>query len=281
VKRAVLCCLVTICGCSDDGTAGGSGTDTGLTGTTSTGGDTEAGATMEMGSTGGASSSSTSGASTTTAGPLTTGDETDDGTTGGDVPHVIYVNFDGGDFSNGPDDATTNTAGVLTVPMTIAAYDGDTTMRATVLSTIEADFAPFSGGGDLTVTDVRPDAGPYTMVVITPTNFLPFPGGGVAALDCDDATPSNVAFSFTDDEDDPGVVGAVASSRLGVTFGIEPTDEPLDLSYDQVWSPGDDPSWLDQCIAPSFAQTCTTQHAVHCKNGEQNAYAALAALFGT
>ena len=273
MKRLLLPAMLAL-GCGDDGsTAQPSGTDATSSAATSSSGTDDAASSTES-STGSDSTSTSEGTTvSSTAPPITT---TDSASSGGNVDDsdVIFVNFDGGPFTLGSDDASADRSAILMGDTTIAPYAGD---RATVLNTIQADFAPF----DVTVTDQRPATGSYAMVVITPTDVLNIAGvAGVGTLDCGDEVRQNVAFAFTDEFTDPVVIGSVASSRLGSTFGIENASDPGGLSSGQVPTPGDDPAWLDMCIGLEFAAECNQEHAVHCPDGQQNAFAELTELFG-
>jgi hypothetical protein len=275
MKRSLVLWALVV-GCSDDGSANV------VTTTGATTGDSTSAAGTEGGSAGTDPSSTTTSGTTTdgttvgsTAPPLTTSASA--GSTGDnpDAPDVIYVNFDGGDFSAGMDDATADQASVLISDTTVDPYGG--TDQAQILATIAADYAPF----DVLVTDERPAMGPYAMVVITPTDVVGVPGvAGVAPLDCGDAVRNNVAFVNTTVATDALMIGSVASSRLGSTFGIENGTDSSDLSWGSLWGAGEDPSWVDSCIDVEFSPECADEHAVYCPDGQQNGFAELTDLFG-
>jgi hypothetical protein len=192
-------------------------------------------------------STSTGGASSASASGATTG-----GGGGGlsQARHVAYLSFNGGVFAPGEDDAAARSSKILERgnqpksllsgfaaaigPHPDAAQRDAIVTKATAL--ITAALAPF----DVAVTIRRPTV-PFTEVVIggAPEDVGMAAGpAGVAELDCEDASPANVAFVFADSGallislDADGAATAIASTalhELGHTWGLAHTDDPMDI----------------------------------------------------
>ena len=161
-------------------------------------------------------------------------------------PHAtgttLFVNFLGDLLTSGSDDAVHDVAqlpgATVQVPPLNAKTNAPkmTTQDVTdaIFDRLRTFYLPF----DVTLTRTRPTSGSYSMIVIGGTHAVanqPSGVAGVALLDCNNTNPSNVVFDFSDDQ--PPQFGGVVSVAItaahesGHSFGLEHTDNPLDLMY--------------------------------------------------
>ncbi len=273
--------------CSDDGapamtTVGSTTTSDSADDATSTdpAGDSsgENGSTSDEASSGElTTATATATASATDTDATTSGDDStgSSGTTGGSASAVVYLNFEGVELAQGAaDDAATNTTQISELAGTWSAIDAG--RAATVLAGIEALYAPFA----IDVTDARPAAGPYTMVVVA-AGAPPFPGaGGLALSDCDDMNPSNVAVVF----DDPVAAYStqqlinIAGFQIGVTHGLNPVEGSDDDMMTSVLGE-EERSFTAACATETDIAGCTPATAT-CDAGEQSSLEEMLARFG-
>ena len=201
----------------------------------------------------------------------TTDGGADESTGGSTASTVVYVNFDGGEFTMGADNSATNTSGAY--GGTIAPYEGD---RADVLSRIAGHFAAF----DVAVVDQRPAAGPYTMAVIGGTDQnLPYEG--IAPLDCGNTHDRDIVFTFFagppfgPSGQSSARLAALTSSAIAASFGVQHHDDPDDLA---AFDPSNEAQFLDECIALMSSQ-CPAQSDA-CGADERNSLQELLAVLG-
>ena len=138
---------------------------------------------------------------------------------------IVYVNFDGatiGDCDHYCSDAPSDRSWAIGAhfgaeEMTFAPYTSSQG-RAVVVERLMAAYAPY----DVAITTVRPDVGPYTMVVVSPTAG---PNHGVAPLDCANANPNDIAFVYnlfsSKKWSVPQQIARSAAHELGHSFGLE------------------------------------------------------------
>jgi hypothetical protein len=194
------------------------------------------------------------------------------------MPGTIFVNFDGATLNSGWDDATTNTTQMNEFVGTFAPYGNDMTKRQAVLEAVRQDWAEY----DMTVTDVRPASGQYTMNMTGPTN--PFGGGvlGIAPVDCnDEQTHSNITFAFhsAGDQFSPAITATTIGQEVAHSYGLEHVDEPGDIM--NPYNAGGDPIFNDACINIVQNIYCPNQHQAVCGSAyQQNAHQELLNLFG-
>ncbi|RMG99889.1 MAG: hypothetical protein D6705_01860 [Deltaproteobacteria bacterium] len=186
---------------------------------------------------------------------------------------TVFVNFDGVTLTEGTDDATTDTSSIA--DGTFAPYAG-TVPAEDVFAAFEAIFAPYP----VCATDVRPDEGPYAMVVVTADTSPYGPGvGELAGIDCGDGNPKSVALVFENGSVDTAAgIAARIAHAFAHTLGLEHVDEPSDVL--NVSSPGT--SFVDACsdlVGPQDP-VCGAQHEAFCPPGQQNGHAELSALGG-
>lgn len=101
---------------------------------------------------------------------------------------TLFLNFGGGSYTPGPDDATTNTA-ALDMARTLAPWTGTATSE--ILDCMEAGLAPFN----IRVTDVDPGTTPHHETVFTSDVYWYGAGAKSLATVCQAGTNS-VTFAF-------------------------------------------------------------------------------------
>ncbi len=214
------------------------------------------------------SSSSSEGGSETTDGPSEPPP---------DAAATVFLNFDGVELvESASDDATTNTTqfGFLA-----GSWSGiDPARAASIKSGVEELLAPFS----IYVTDSRPEAGPYTMVVVTLDSPDPLPPGtgGISDRDCGNTTPSNIGLVF----DSPsGPIREVVNNigfTLGGTYGLNQV-EGLGADNEIMNSfSGSRPRFFNEaCISQSDPDGCAPMTDT-CASGEQSSFEEMLARFG-
>jgi len=141
------------------------------------------------------------------------------------TPQVVYVNFDGPSIAhcNGCSDAQGNRSLVMGhlghpngfnfQPYTHAAR------KAAILNFLQTWFAPYH----VTFTTSRPAAGPYTTVVVSPSQ--PTTGSrGIAPLDCGNMNRDDIAFVYRvgDGRRFPNAqsIAKAVAHELGLSFGL-------------------------------------------------------------
>ncbi|WP_272084911.1 Ig-like domain-containing protein [Nannocystis bainbridge] len=190
---------------------------------------------------------------------------------------VFFLNYDGVSLAQGEqDDATTDTTMFAEFVADYAPY-GLGSKRDASLQAVLADWAAY----DVTITDVRPQAGAYAMSVNSPTN--PFGDGvtGASALDCDDGVASSVVLAFhgADDEFSAAAQATTISHELAHSYGLEHVAEPEEIMNPTLV--GVDASFRDECLALTGGGPLhCEQHRRFCDDGRQNAHQELLWLFG-
>lgn len=194
--------------------------------------------------------------------------------------NVFFMNYDGVTikYTGGLDDSSQNISMFQDFALNYAPY-GEGAKRAASFQALKADWAKYK----VTITDVRPPAGNYTMCVNSPTN--PFGGGvlGVAPLDCNDQLPRNVVFAYhsATDQFSATTQATTMSQEIAHAYGLEHVKEPMDIM--NPYNAGGDPSFLNQCLTLDGGGNgiiCGQQHAEFCAGSAQNSDAELLALFG-
>lgn len=196
----------------------------------------------------------------------------------GGAPGRIFLNFDGANLSSGYDDSTQNVTQISECVGNFAAY-GDGAKRDATVQAVRDDWAAYN----VTIVDVRPGSGDYTMCMVGPSN--PFGGGvlGIAPLDCDDQqTHNNITYAFhsVNDQFDASTTATTIGQEAAHSYGLEHVDEPGDIM--NPYNAGGDPSFTDQCIGiVSGGIVCGAQHTAECgAQNLQNSHQELLTLFG-
>ena len=138
------------------------------------------------------------------------------------APHrTIFVNKDGGTFSPGDDDSSTNHSTIVGWKTTIPAYDKDSASWSTFLSCIQDQFSRFN----VTVTDVDPGTAPHIEAVIGGRPGLVGLGGSVGGVSpmMDDCSliETSIVYVFSEQFDDPFVECSVAAQEIGHSIGMD------------------------------------------------------------
>ena len=266
------------------------------------------GSTGEMGTTttmpgsasmtGASSSMSTSSSASTTVDPSTTGPmstttseassssttgtgETSTTTTGGVVySHTVYLNFEGVSLSlAAADDAPNDEVSIDQLATDYMPY-GDSPQPDGILALVEEDFEAY----DVLVTLDRPAAGPYTMVVVSPTNPIS-PGVLTIAtsVDCSNANDNNLAFAFFDA--DSGFTNQeqanVISSAIGHTYGLDNAAQGTGDLMENFFA-SDDRGFADECLDLDLPPgVCQVEHVAECgPTDQQNTHQELLTTLG-
>ncbi len=195
-------------------------------------------------------------------------DESSSGGMDGDPAHVIYLNFDGAELAPGPDDAPAGTS--TTLPGVSAPFQSPGQIPA-IVGMVEDAWT----GLDVQFVTDEPDEGPYTMVVITPSNPLGAGVLGISDLDCANANVNSVAAAFTDSPVGPDIIATVISRELGFSHGLEIVESETDFMRS---TPGPGDEFVDNC-AVLGAPPAICPH-VGCPDGMQNTYAELEERLG-
>ncbi len=195
---------------------------------------------------------------------------------------VLYLNFGGVELSRAEaDDATSDLTAIDALARTHLPHSGSFGCE-TVAEVVAEHFAPF----ELDIVCERPDAGAYTMVVVSSPGELP--GGQELQRqgpppDCGNTNESNVGLvevAAGASVDVEAVAVAVAVSHVaGITYGLdEGHDFPLDLaSFDA----SADATWFDMCFPIFDELSCPEQNLANCGAEDlQNSYLELAAVLG-
>lgn len=258
-KLAFALVCLPIAGCGDEGGGASAGSDGGETATptaSTSGGDT----TAAPGTTGAADSSG-SGPGSGEVGSEGSGA----GSTGEpDGMRRIYLNYEGVEITEGPDDAITNTSSVLSG--SFEPFGGGLSVTQEIRITMQEHWAAF----DVEVVDERPASGPYIMVVVTPTNTLKGGGTAVGPLDCGDAVKSDIVFVFTNDDPNALNIAVRASGRVGTSLGVSNSVSNTDLSSASIGFPGM-AKWTDDCIpADPPPDVCSKGALAHCDTADEH-----------
>jgi hypothetical protein len=288
--------LVFVVACFDPSDGAGEGGPSGETTGTSSGGPSSAEPSSDdatspsssegpEGSSSAATDSSGEASGSTTRGLDTTAaDTTGDSSTGETPPsHTVFLNFEGPTLAaGGVDDARTDQTSVDELDIDFQPY-GDAGDQAMLLALVQTDFAAF----DVLVTDERPAAGDYTMVVVSPTNPI---GSGLlgisSGIDCGNANPNNISFAFfgTGSGRDLQLQANVISGQIGLTVGLERTIDMSQPDLMHQFVDETDREFLDLCIElrDPPVPVCLAEHEAICGagSGRQNAFQELEAIFG-
>lgn len=176
-------------------------------------------------------------------------------------PAVLFLNFDGGTITYGPDDAPNNQAWQWSGQW--PAY-GNGPDRTAALAAVKANYGDFN----LLVTDERPASGDYSMIMVGPGM-----SGGVATLDCNNQDNRNVGFAGHSEGDGwgAGTHAALISHEAGHTFGMNHIYNADNIMNPTVYD------------GARFARTCVDLAGSGCAHdcgSGQNTYDELMRIFG-
>ena len=154
---------------------------------------------------------------------------------GASTTQIVYVDFDGATISDCDEycsDAPGDRSWAIGEhfgedEVTFAPYE-DPQGQALVVARLTATFAPY----DVAITTTRPEDGPYTMVIISPTAG---PNHGVAPLDCSNANQTDIAFVYnlysSAKWSAPEQIARSAAHELGHSFGLEHVVSAKDVMH--------------------------------------------------
>lgn len=195
------------------------------------------------------------------------------------TPTVLFLNFDGAELINGPDDSRSNVTTIADMAGPYPAYGSDGAKRQAVMQAVREDWSAYNA----VVTDRRPSEGDYIMTMVGPGNPDNDSKLGIALLDCEDAgTRNNIVFAFhsADDTHTATSTATTISQEIGHSLGLEHVSEPADIM--NPTNVGGNPSFRDECLPLSTSEVqCPDQHEAACGvPDQQNAHAELYTLIG-
>lgn len=188
---------------------------------------------------------------------------------------ILYINFDGGDFtfSPGMENAALNVHQLFDwLQGEFPGYGDAPEQRAQILAEVREIWAPFR----VTVTDERPaDTAPFTMAVLTSD---PLMGTFIVSFpDCEDQRLGNIAFLSLHATD--GVSVQVKAEWISYAFargfGLEGVTHPDDVL-------GAGAEFVDECAPkdPNVGWGCQPVHERFCEAEQQNSFAELSDILG-
>ena len=142
----------------------------------------------------------------------------------------LYLNFDGQQLTQGASDATTNHAAWMQIAQGSAPrYRTNDTNRMGEINSITTGVRTQLASFPITVTTTRPTSGRYMMVVFggTAQQVGSRFGGAVQQLDCNDATPNDVAWISDGVNGTQHIVNDVIGS-IGFGVGLTATTTQSD-----------------------------------------------------
>lgn len=188
---------------------------------------------------------------------------------------TIFLNPNGGAYTGGPDDATTNTTQILGNPATFGAAGLPSGTWTTLLACIAEKFAPFA----VEVTDVDPGATPHLEVVFVPEAEWSMTGlpSGVSVVsafagDCVPLASPVILYNLAYDDDES--LCWLAAQGLATSQGLDHAFHCPDLlSYTSGCG---EKTFVDMDVpcGENEARPCT------CGNETQNSYQHLGGVFG-
>jgi hypothetical protein len=172
-------------------------------------------------------------------------------------PQVVFVDFDGPTLTDCDDcsSAENNQSLIVgyafgTSSVELAPYTSESG-RAAILAELQSIYSAYN----VQFVTVRPESGPYTMLVITPTIWAHH---GIGPLDCDNANKSDIAFVFytSDSRFYPtwAKVAQAGAHELGHTFGL---DHVTDSSEVMQWASSGDMFGVSAYDRARGAEGCT------------------------
>lgn len=188
------------------------------------------------------------------------------------APRVIFLNFDGPTLVSGPDDARTNTAGIIADHSGQFAPYGEPDRIPEITAFLRDAWSP----ANVVFATERPGGGDYTMVVVSPTNPFDPEVSGIAVIGCNDSRSNAVVAAFSEGPGGPRTPDAVASAisrQLGFSFGLDTIENPADFMASGTL-PGQ--AFVDSCSPVEDNPVCGDTD--FCPPGSRNSMAQIIQL---
>ncbi len=188
------------------------------------------------------------------------------------TPHLLYINFDGGTYTPGNNNSSTNTSSIINSTRQIQPW-GSSSQRAAVLSCIKDQFAPFN----ITVTDQDPGQTQHIEGVVagSPQDIGMQSGvGGVSPFTCG-VIDRSIAYTFAEVYGNATrEICETAAQEIAHSFGL-----------DHEYLCEDPMTYLTGCGNKMFRDqdvSCGEYSARSCQCGgsSQNSYQMLLTLLG-
>lgn len=188
------------------------------------------------------------------------------------TPHLLYINFDGGTYTPGNNNSSTNTSSIINSTRQIQPW-GSSSQRAAVLACIKDQFAPFN----ITVTDQDPGSTQHIEGVVAgyPQDIGMQSGvGGVSPFTCG-VIDRSIAYTFAEVYGNATrEICETAAQEIAHSFGL-----------DHEYLCQDPMTYLTNCGNKSFQDqdvSCGEYSARSCQCGgsTQNSYQMLLSILG-
>jgi len=153
-------------------------------------------------------------------------------------PHVLFINFDGANMRGDPScsDAMTNCSFIIQGASVIyPAFAGTDTQRQQIIELVRRYYDPFN----VQIVTTRPASGSYAMTMVggapTSIGLTNTSAVGIAPLDCNDLSPSDISFAFSSMVNNyPHEVAIVIAQESAHGYGLGHTDNVHDVMYPLV-----------------------------------------------
>jgi hypothetical protein len=191
------------------------------------------------------------------------------------ISDTIFVNFDGAEMKSGQDHAPSNTTQISNCARSLSPY-GAGAKRDAAYQALVSHYEPFA----IRLTDTRPDADSYCMVVATATSVFGNGVLGISPMDCGDQNPDNVSFAFVSESDQLSAPmhAATMAHELAHAFGLDHVNDTGDVM--NPWIVETPMVFKDDCVPIAGTYYCSAEHQQYCPSAQQNDYQELMGLFG-
>ena len=135
---------------------------------------------------------------------------------------LVYVNFTGvtvDDCDNYCSHAPSNRSFAIGAhfgqsSVTFGAYQGGSAARADIMNRLRTAFDDYQ----IEFTTSRPSSGPYTMLIISPSNVGP--NHGVAPMNCNNSNANDITFVYKIGNSSTAWIAQAGAHELGHSFGL-------------------------------------------------------------
>jgi MYXO-CTERM domain-containing protein len=204
-------------------------------------------------------------------------------------PHraTIFLNFFGGDLSNGGNSALMEST-CINGSFKYPGFGGTEAQALAIIETFKSQLAPY--GVRLAYDEAPPPELPYAMVMMGGTPQMIGMSAGILGVscssDCGDRWWRDTTLAFTDaaSQSQINTLATTALHEAAHAFGLAHIDTALNSGY--IMHPyvdNKERSWADGCIKYNDATggiNCKATHDIFCGGGAQNDVAELMAYFG-